>query len=162
MASAVGLQAGERTRRLPMNLRAGLFLFTAALPLVMASCDVTTELTKAPFELSSLIVRPTTDFTSSTTPGATGATGPARDRERLEYFVATSDDHIRTDVSRGGGEYLTSLAALAGVPPSSRHALHELLQDQYEVLYEVGQPVDVSWARVVETAWSAGYGRSLR
>src|SRR5919108_840933 len=96
--------------------------------LLISGCitDATVELTKAPFDATTQLTNgtsaatseftdPRTEFTSSTTPGATSVL-PARAKKRLEIFTASSYDNLRSDISRGSGEYLASLATLAGVP----------------------------------------------
>jgi len=98
--------------------------------LLMASgcvTNATTELTEAPFVATSDITNGTTaavaditgavtDFTSSTTPGAVGSHNPAWVKQRLENFTKASHENLRADISRWYGEYLVSLATLAGVP----------------------------------------------
>ena len=131
-----------------------------ALLIGMVGCDVTTEITIAPFELTSGLVRGTTDFTSSTSPGATALTGHAKARQQLELFTAYSYENVRADIARGRGEYLVSLATLAGVPASSQAAFQGAMQNDYASLYDPTVPTKESWMRVVNTAWSAGYGHS--
>ena len=87
--------------------------------------DATTELTSAPTDaISDLtngtsaavsdLTAPLSDVTSSTTPGE-ASLAPARAKKRLHLFTASSYDNLRSDISRGYGEYLVSLATLAGV-----------------------------------------------
>lgn len=130
-----------------------------ALVIGMVGCDVTTEITKAPFELTSVIVAPTSEFTSSTTPGEKAMTGLAKARQQLETFAAYSYDDVRADIARGDGEYLVSLATLAGVPAPSRPAFQADMQRRYAVMYAPNTSMKESWGRVVHAAWSAGHGR---
>ncbi len=143
-----------------------------ALVISLAACDATTELTRAPFNATtdisdgitnatSDITRPTQEFTSSTTPGALDLLGPAKARKQLEAFAAYSYDNVRADIARGEGEYLTSLATLAGVPADSYTTFGRQMQGRYATLYE-GESRREVWTRVVNTAWSAGYGREGR
>jgi hypothetical protein len=58
----------------------------------------------------------TTDFMSTTTPGATyGNHTLARAKKKTELFTIYGYENIRSDVARGSGEYLRSLGTLAGV-----------------------------------------------
>jgi Protein of unknown function (DUF3015) len=136
-------------------MRGWVALVCPALLMTSMGCELTTEVSKAPFELTSGVV-------SSTTPGATGLSGHAQVRRRLEAFVASSHDDVRTDIARGNGEYLGSVAALAGVPASSQEAFVAEMQRQYAVIYQRSGSTDDASMRVVNTAWSAGYGRNTR
>lgn len=141
-------------------MRAGIARLIPALLIVGAGCDVTTEITKAPLELTSAVVRPTSEFTSSTSPGARSVTGLAKARQRLESFAAYSYDDVRADIARGNGEYLVSLATLAGVPAASQPAFQAEMQSRYALMYEPSASTKEAWSRVVNAAWSAGHGRA--
>lgn len=142
-------------------MRVNVAFFIPALLLGAVGCDVTTEVTKAPFELTSAIVKPTTEFTSSTSPGATAFGNQAMARQQLETFTAYSYDNVRADIARGNGEYLNSLASLAGVPAVSQEAFRSHMQSNYAAIYEPAVPTKEAWARVVNTAWSAGHGHEI-
>lgn len=141
-------------------MKARVALFIPALVAGTVACDATTELTKAPFELTSTVVNPTIEFTSSTSPGANPLINPARARQHVETFVAYSYDDVRADIARGNGEYLASLAMLAGVPAASQEAFRMHMQRNYGAMYDSSLSTkEEDRARVVNTAWSAGYGR---
>ncbi len=136
----------------------------------LVGCDATVELTKAPFDATTAIsngftqatselTQPTTEFTSSLTPGVDGMTGPARARKQLEAFTAYSFENVRGDISRGEGEYLVSLATLAGVPNDEHAAFRVHMRDHYASIYNAQGTTRDAWVRVVDQAWSAGYGR---
>jgi len=133
-------------------MKASLALFIPALLIGGVGCGATTEILLAPFELTS-------DVTSSTTPGATALNGHAKARQQLERFAAYSYDSVRADVAGGNGEYLVSLATLAGVPATSQTVFQTEMQRHYAGLYDPSLSRKESWVRVVNTAWSAGYGR---
>jgi hypothetical protein len=131
--------------------------------------DATVELTKAPFDATTQLTNgttaalseftdPLTEFTSSTTPGATSVV-PARAKKRLEVFTASSYDNLRSDISRGSGEYLASLATLAGVPSEQFTQFQSFMQDSYSTMFEDALPATDSTRQIVEIAWAAGYGR---
>ena len=132
--------------------------------------DATTELTKAPFDATSQLTNCTTaalseftdplsDITSSTTPGAEGGIVPSRAKKRLQIFAASSYENLRADISRGHGEYLVSLATLAGVPSGQVKQFQTFMQDSYSTMFEEEIPIPESTHQIVEIAWAAGYGQ---
>jgi hypothetical protein len=128
-------------------------LFIPILLIGGVSCGPTTDTVIAPFELTS-------DFTSSTSPGSSAPTGPAKARQRLERFVAYAYDGVSCDIAQGHGEYLTSLAVLAGVPTDSQPAFRSEMQNRYAVIYDPALSRKEVSTLVVNHAWSAGYGRT--
>ena len=142
--------------------------------LLMASgcvTNATTELTEAPFVATSDITNGTTaavaditgavtDFTSSTTPGAVGSHNPAWVKQRLENFTKASHENLRADISRGHGEYLVSLATLAGVPSAHFPEFQSLMQDSYSTMFDDVVPAAESTRQIVDIAWAAGYGHT--
>ena len=139
--------------------------------LITSGCitDATVELTKAPFDATTQLTNgttaalseftdPLTEFTSSTTPGA-ASVAPARAKKRLEVFTASSYDNLRSDISRGSGEYLASLATLAGVPYTQFTQFQSFMQDSYSTMFDDALPAADSTRQIVEIAWAAGYGR---
>ena len=128
-------------------------LFIPILLMGGVSCGPTTDTVVAPFELTS-------DFTSSTSPGNSAPTGPAIARQRLERFVAYAYDGVSCDIAQGHGEYLTSLAVLAGIPADSQAAFRAEMQSRYAVIYDPVLSRKEALTLVVNHAWSAGYGRT--
>lgn len=137
---------------------------------VLSGCDATVELTKAPFDAtshltdgtsnaSSEFLQPTKELTSSTTPDSAAGIDRARAKRKLEVFALHTHDNLRTDISRGRGEYLTSLASLAGVSPEQRSRFDLHMRDSYATLFDDAVAAKESTARIVEAAWVAGYGR---
>lgn len=55
--------------------------------------------------------------------------------ERLNNFVGDNMDNLALDMSRGHGEYLTTLAVLLDVPVQERPQLYELLQANFSNIY---------------------------
>lgn len=117
------------------------------------SCGPTTDTIVAPFELTS-------DFTSSTSPGSSALTRPAKARQNLERFVNYAYDSVNGDIARGHGEYLTSLAVLAGIPIDSQAAFRTEMQSRYAAIYHPLLSRKEVSNLVVNHAWSAGYGRT--
>lgn len=129
-----------------MKTRVALFI-----PMLLiggVSCGPTTDTIQAPF-----------DLTSSTSPGNNAPTGPAQARQRLERFVAYAYDGVSSDIAQGRGEYLTSLAVLAGIPTDSQAAFRAEMQSRYAVISDPVLSRKEAWTLVVNHAWSAGYGR---
>jgi Protein of unknown function (DUF3015) len=148
-------------------------IFSAVL-LSASGCvtNATTELTEAPFVATTDITNGTTaaaaditgavtDFTSSSTPGAASSDGPALARKRLHLFASSSYENLRADISRGGGEYLVSLATLAGVSSDRLAEFQFFMQSSYATMFDDTVPVKDSTTRIVDTAWGKGYGRHL-
>jgi len=151
-----------------MNLKRWQLLVSGVL-LSASGCitDTTVELTKAPFDATTDltngttaaaadIIRAVTDFTSSTTPGASG--NPLA-RKKLEVFASSSYENLRSDISRGSGEYLVSLATLAGVSSERLPEFQFFMQDSYATMFDDTVPVKDSTSRIIDTAWSEGHGR---
>ncbi|MBD0316723.1 MAG: DUF3015 family protein [Nitrospiraceae bacterium] len=142
-----------------MTTQVAVLMFALAFLVGSVSCDLTTELTKVPLDVTSTIVRPTGEFTSSTSPGAESFIRGAKARRQLEILVASSFEDVRADIARGNGEYLGSIAVLAGVPPASHARFQRDMQMKYDAMYPSSLPIGEAGIRVVDTAWSAGYGR---
>ena len=120
----------------------------------------TTELLDGTTAAAADIAKAVTDFTSSTTPGAGGAQNPVRAKKRLQVFTASSYDNLRSDISRGYGEYLVSLATLAGVPSAQFPEFQSLMQDLYGTMFDDVIPAAESTRQIVDIAWTAGYGHT--
>ena len=130
-----------------MKISAALFI--PMLVIGGVSCGPTTDTLQAPF-----------DLTSSTSPGNSAPTGPAKARQQLERFVAYAYDSVSGDIAQGHGEYLTSLAVLAGVPTDSQAAFRTEMQSRYATIYDPILSRKEAGTLVVNHAWSAGYGRT--
>lgn len=113
------------------------------------SCGPTTDTLQAPF-----------DITSSTSSRNSAPTGPAKARQDLEQFVAYTYDSVSGDIARGHGEYLTSLAVLAGIPTDSQAAFRAEIQSRYALMSDPTLSRKEALTLVVNHAWSAGYGRT--
>ena len=103
-------------------LLAGLFLTLsgcmtdASTELVKAPFDATTQLTDGTSKAIGEFLDPLTELTSSTTPGALGDGQLLRAKQKATGFAMHTHENLRADIARGRGEYLASLATLAGVP----------------------------------------------
>ena len=139
--------------------------------LTLSGCitNATVELTKAPFNATTAltngtteaindILDPLTKFTSSTTPGEF-ADHLQRARQKTEVFASYSYEHLRTDMARGSGEYLVSLATLAGIPSGRQTEFQARMHDSYSKIFNDTILFRESTVRIVETAWSEGFGK---
>ena len=141
------------------------------LALSLSGCDATIELTKAPFEAtthltdgttaaSSEFTQPLKEFTSSTTPGSWFiGDNPAKARQKVEIFAAYTHENLRSDIAQGHGEYLVSLASLAGVPQERQSAFQLHMRNNYASMFDDAISPRESTLRIVGAAWSEGYGR---
>lgn len=139
-----------------------LLLVSVLFVLGTAACDATKELIKAPFEAttalsdgttqaSSELLEPLKEFTSSTTPGAM-YNDPLKAKHRFQAFIAYAFNNVQRDIAQGQGEYLTSLATLAGIPQERRPLFFAMLQDRYTTIYSTDTPIE-SLHRLVAVAW---------
>lgn len=55
--------------------------------------------------------------------------------QKLQEFVADNMDNLARDIARGNGEYLNTLAVLAGVPEGSRAEFYSRLQANFSSIY---------------------------
>jgi DUF3015 family protein len=140
--------------------------------LIMSGCmtDATVELTMAPFKATTAltdgtsealddILNPLTKFTSSTTPGGLAGDQLIRARQKTEVSASYSYENLRADIARGSGEYLVSLATLAGIPPGQQTEFQGQMRNAYSTMFNESVSLRESTIRVVEAAWSEGFGR---
>jgi hypothetical protein len=78
----------------------------------------------------------TTDTTQNTTVSTSGKSwitedGLVREGAHVEAFTALNYDNLKSDIAAGGGEYLTSLGTLLGIPDGQRPAFFDAVQDLY-------------------------------
>jgi len=55
--------------------------------------------------------------------------------KKLNEFVAENMDNVARDIARGNGEYLNTLAILAGVPESKHAVFYRQLQSNFSSIY---------------------------
>ncbi|HJU05431.1 MAG TPA: DUF3015 family protein, partial [Nitrospiraceae bacterium] len=90
--------------------------FRASTELSEAPLRASSELTNGTSRAMGELTEPTRDFTSSTSPGAwfTGD-GVLKAEHKVMAFAVYNFDNLKDDLAQGRGEYLASLAELAGV-----------------------------------------------
>jgi hypothetical protein len=71
------------------------------------------------------------------TSGTSNCDRPANfsSNQKLQEFVADNMDNLARDIARGNGEYLNTLAVLAGVPEGSRTDFYSRLQSNFSNIY---------------------------
>jgi hypothetical protein len=62
-------------------------------------------------------------------------------------------------MARGSGEYLVSLATLAGIPSDQQIEFQGRMRNAYATMFNETVPFRESTDRIVEAAWSEGFGR---
>ncbi|HQR16309.1 MAG TPA: DUF3015 family protein [Nitrospira sp.] len=150
------------------------FALIPGLLLTLAGCmtNATVELTKAPFDATTDLtggtsgatrefLDPTTEFISSTTPGALTDGRLVRAKARATVFATHTHDNLRTDIARGQGEYLASLASLTGVSADRWTELQTTLTQSYPALFDQHLEPIQSAKLVVDLAWEKGYGMNV-
>lgn len=108
---------------------------TAAVLAVLSmtyACAVTTDAT----ESSSRTIHNTTDasskFTSSTSPG--GGSSNLTQKDQALAFSKVKLERIKTDIALGGGEHLTTLATLLGIPAHNQQEFFALTKTNFSTL----------------------------
>jgi len=100
---------------------------------IIYACAVTTKTT----ESSSKTIQNTTEssskFTSSTSPGSDS--GKSAKNEQALAFSRVQLERIKTDMAVGGGEYLTSLATLLGIPAHNQPEFFALTKVNFSTLF---------------------------
>jgi hypothetical protein len=75
------------------------------------------------------------DILSSTTPGDWYTRdGLPKAEHKVDAFLATNLNNVKTDIARGGGEYLNSLGHLLEVKAANQDKFAAMVQDQYQLL----------------------------
>ncbi|MEK6804326.1 MAG: DUF3015 family protein [Nitrospirota bacterium] len=120
--------------------------------------DATTQLTNGTSGATKEFLDPTTEFTSSTTPGALADGRLLRARQKATVFAMHTHENLRADIARGQGEYLASLASLTGVSTDQWTDLQDRMRNAYPDLFNEQISPAHSSERIVEIAWAHGYG----
>jgi hypothetical protein len=120
---------------------------------IFYACAVTTDSTKS----STKTIHNTTDssskFTSSTSPG--GDSSDTSKREQALVFSRVGLERIKTDIAVGGGEHLTSLATLLGVPARNQQEFFALAKANFSTLFSSEQTTAEDFLARLEDELSA-------
>lgn len=126
--------------------------FVASTDLTDASTGSISQLTDGTSQATSDLTEPTREFLSSTTPGAWfHADGTLNPDHKMIAFIVLNYDNLQEDIAHGGGEYLTSLSTLVGVPMDSRESFMKSAQGQYGYLFIESQSRPDSLRRLIHT-----------
>ena len=78
----------------------------------------------------------TVKFFSSTSPDSLfTADGMVAREQKIKLFTGVSYENLRQEAATGGGQYVTSLAILYGVPVEKHQAFGRLLQEKHGELF---------------------------
>jgi hypothetical protein len=75
--------------------------------------------------------------------------------EKLNKFVGDNMDNLAMDISRGSGEYLTTLAVLLDVPVEGRAGFCSLLQANFSRIYTSDSVTHIDVLNNIEAVLSA-------
>ncbi|SHJ44111.1 Protein of unknown function [Desulfatibacillum alkenivorans DSM 16219] len=70
--------------------------------------------------------------------------------EKINIFVADNMDSLASDIAKGQGEYLDTLATLMEVPADQRPVLYSKLQNNFSVIYPSDQVTHTDVLRNIE------------
>ncbi len=76
--------------------------------------------------------------------------------ERLNNFVGDNMDNLAMDISKGNGEYLSTLAVLLDIPVEERTELYSLLQSNFSSIYTSEEVTHVDVLNNLEKLLAAG------
>lgn len=120
---------------------------------------------KTPKNIAPQVMMATTNWTFSSQAfgisfGTSGCTndGKVMAEHQTDMFVASAFETLSVDMARGGGEHLTALAALMGVPVEQQPAFFAMTQQHYQVLVQAGE---ISSVAVVKALQDAMNGRPV-
>ncbi len=71
--------------------------------------------------------------------------------EKVNTFVADNMDNLATDIAKGQGEYLDTLATLMEVPSDQRPVLYSKLQNNFSAIYPTSEVSHTDVLRNIET-----------
>ena len=100
---------------------------------MICACAVTTETTESSSKTVQNTTESTSKFTSSTSPGS-GSNDSAKNEQALA-FSRVQLERIKSDMAVGGGEHLTSLATLLGVPSNNQPEFFALAKANFTTLF---------------------------
>lgn len=78
----------------------------------------------------------TVNFFSSTTPNSLFTEdGLVKQEQKINLFAGVAYENLRQEAAAGGGQYVTSLASLYGVPEAKHAAFGRVLQQRHAELF---------------------------
>jgi hypothetical protein len=104
--------------------------------LVTASAIVAMALSVTACNTTKATIDTTVKFFSSTSPDSLfTADGMVARDQKIKLFTGVSYENLRQEAATGGGQYVTSLAVLYGVPVEKHQAFGRLLQEKHGELF---------------------------
>lgn len=111
----------------------------SALPKLKVMCMVTLAsvgIATAACNTTKATIDTTVKFFSSTSPDSLfTADGMVAREQKIKLFTGISYENLRQEAATGGGQYVTSLAVLYGVPVEKHQAFGRLLQEKHGELF---------------------------
>jgi len=100
---------------------------------IISACGMTKNTTESTSQTFQNTTDASSKFTSSTSPGS--GSGESSKNEQALAFSRVQLERIKTDMAVGGGEHLTSLATLLGVPPQNQPEFFALTKANFSTLF---------------------------
>lgn len=113
-----------------MRQQLAYLISTAGALVLLTSCATTTAPTEASTETFGNTTDATSRLTSSTSPGESAA-----NYAQAVRFVQKNYARVKTDMARGNGEHLETLAALLEVPAVERERFYAMAKNNFARLY---------------------------
>ena len=100
---------------------------------ILAACGIVIiALSLAACNTTKATIDTTVKFFSSTTPGELfTADGLVEQKQKINLFAGVAYENLRQEAAAGSGQYVTSLAALYGVPTAKHGDFGRMLQQRH-------------------------------
>ena len=104
---------------------------------ILAACGIVViALSLAACNTTKATIDTTVKFFSSTTPGELfTADGLVEQKQKINLFAGVAYENLRQEAAAGSGQYVTSLAALYGVPTAKHEDFGRILQQRHAELF---------------------------
>lgn len=104
---------------------------------ILAACGIVIiALSLAACNTTKATIDTTVKFFSSTTPGELfTADGLVEQKQKINLFAGVAYENLRQEAAAGSGQYVTSLAALYGVPTAKHGDFGRMLQQRHAELF---------------------------
>ena len=112
------------------NLVYGKLIGVLGIALIVSACVVSTDGAKSSSESIETTSEASTGLSSSTSDEDNENEAK---RMKIRAFASNNFARLREDIAVGGGEYLTSLAALFEIPEAMQPAFFQLAKDQFSI-----------------------------
>lgn len=104
--------------------------------LAVGLCLVAASLTIGACNTTKATMDTTVNFFSSTSPNELfSSDGMVLKEQRINLFAGVAYENLRQEAATGGGQYVSSLAALYEIPSAKQQDFARILQSQHESLF---------------------------